>query len=199
MKFIARAYITKRECSVQEAVYHVMPELWLRKSYPRVIFVNTNLPEKRFRVCLTKGELNELPEESTNVFKCNTLDRYMERRNKTFKNGKFSAIDTICFAEFCASYYLPSMKDKNLDKNDSQPEILEDQVIEENHTSCDHPMKLLIMSDKKEILECRKVKAVLRYHVPNQHKRPEEYAHHILFMYYPFRNEVELYETDSRT
>ena len=56
MKSIAKAYITKRECSVQEAVYHVMPELWLRKSYPCVIFINTNMPEKRFRVnviCLT--------------------------------------------------------------------------------------------------------------------------------------------------
>ena len=27
MKSIARAYATRRECSVQEAVYHVMPEL----------------------------------------------------------------------------------------------------------------------------------------------------------------------------
>ena len=78
MKFVARAYITKRECSVQEAVYHVMPGLWLRKSYPRVIFVNTNLPEKRFRVWLMEDELNELPEESTNVFKRNMLDRFME-------------------------------------------------------------------------------------------------------------------------
>ena len=31
MESIARAYATKRECSVQDAVYHVMPELWLRK------------------------------------------------------------------------------------------------------------------------------------------------------------------------
>ena len=31
MKTIARAYITRRECSVREAVYHVMPEMWLRK------------------------------------------------------------------------------------------------------------------------------------------------------------------------
>ena len=91
------------------------------------------------------------------------------------------------------------MKDMSLDINNSQPEILEDQVIEENHTSCDHPMKLPLISDKKEILKCRKVKAVLRYHVPNQHKRPEEYAHHTLFMYYPFRKEAELYETDSST
>ena len=28
MKAIARAYATKRECSVQEAVYLVMPEIW---------------------------------------------------------------------------------------------------------------------------------------------------------------------------
>ena len=54
MKSIARAYITKCECSIQEAVYHVMPELWLRKSYPTVIFINTNLPEKRFRICRTE-------------------------------------------------------------------------------------------------------------------------------------------------
>ena len=31
MKAIARAYITKREYSVKEAVYHIMPELWLEK------------------------------------------------------------------------------------------------------------------------------------------------------------------------
>ena len=29
MKAIAKAYTTKRECSVQEAVYLIMPELWL--------------------------------------------------------------------------------------------------------------------------------------------------------------------------
>ena len=38
MKSISKAYSTKRECSVQEAVYHVMPELWLRKTLPGVIF-----------------------------------------------------------------------------------------------------------------------------------------------------------------
>ena len=50
MKAIAKAYITKRECSVQEAVYLIMPELWLRKLFPRVIFLNSNLPEKWFRI-----------------------------------------------------------------------------------------------------------------------------------------------------
>ena len=30
------------------------------------------------------------------------------------------------------------------------------------------------------------------YHFPNKHTQPEEYARHILFMRYPFRNENEL-------
>ena len=43
-----------------------------------------------------------------------------------------------------------------------------------------------------EKLRCYKVEFVLRYHVPNRHKDPEAYAHHLLFMFYLFRNEEEL-------
>ena len=50
------------------------------------------------------------------------------------------------------------------------------------------------MSKKNEKLKYRKVRAILRYHVPNQNKRPEEYAHHLLFMYYPFRKEEDLHK-----
>ena len=38
----------------------------------------------------------------------------------------------------------------------------------------------------------RKVEFVLRYHVPNKQKDPEAYAHHLLFMFYPFRSEKQL-------
>ena len=55
------------------------------------------------------------------------------------------------------------------------------------------------MSSKKEKIKCRKVKAVLRYHVPNRHEKPEQYAHHLLFMFFPFRNESELCCTPSGT
>ena len=43
-----------------------------------------------------------------------------------------------------------------------------------------------------EKLKCRKVPYVLKYHVPNQHTHPEEYAHHLLFMHFTFRKENEL-------
>ena len=57
MRSIARAYNTKRECSVQEAVYLLMPELWLRKTFPGVVFANSNLPENRYRISVARRKL----------------------------------------------------------------------------------------------------------------------------------------------
>ena len=54
MKQAAKAYSKKRECSVQEAVYLLMPELWLRKTFPKVIFLNNNVPEKRYKMFRVK-------------------------------------------------------------------------------------------------------------------------------------------------
>ena len=37
MRLIAKAYTTKRECSIETAVYHIMLELWLRKIFSSVM------------------------------------------------------------------------------------------------------------------------------------------------------------------
>ena len=68
-KSIAYAYAPKHECSLQEAVYQVIPELWLRKVFPGELFANNNIPEKRIRMMLNKNELSKLPEDSTDVNK----------------------------------------------------------------------------------------------------------------------------------
>ena len=57
IKAVARVYTTKRECSVQEAVYLVMPVLWLRKTFSKVLFLNSNIPEKRYRILRNKKKL----------------------------------------------------------------------------------------------------------------------------------------------
>ena len=49
----------------------------------------------------------------------------------------------------------------------------------------------------KEKMKCRKVKAVIRYHTPNKTKEPERYFHHLLMLYYPWRNESELMAADQ--
>ena len=41
-------------------------------------------------------------------------------------------------------------------------------------------------------MKCRRTPHVLRYYVPNKESKPEDYDQHMLFMYYPFRDEKEL-------
>ena len=45
----------------------------------------------------------------------------------------------------------------------------------------------------------RKVEAVLIkvYHTPNERKEPESYLHHLLMLYYPWRDESNLMASDQ--
>ena len=81
-----------RECSIQVVVYLVMPKLWLRKSFPGVVFANSNLPENRYRMCRSKKESDELPEDSCDVFKHNIIGRYIDRPNTAFLGGKYKML-----------------------------------------------------------------------------------------------------------
>ena len=190
MKTIARAYLSKRECSVQEAVYHILPELKLRRVFPAVQFVNTNLPGERVKVLLSEKELNELPDDSPNIFKKSNIDRYIDRPNKLYLGGKYAALDDFCFAEFSAYYTLDSSK-PNESGSDYQPDELQDNFVAVNHKENGFPEVIKLMKSKEK-LRCRKVRKVLRYHVPNNILHPEKYAHHLLMLFYPFRNENEL-------
>ncbi|XP_066925712.1 uncharacterized protein [Clytia hemisphaerica] len=186
MKSVAHAYVSKREVSVQEAVYLSMPQLWLRKLYPGVTFANTNVPEKRFRMCLSEDEINELPEDSTSIFKSNMLDRYCDRPRE--RTGPNKPIAEMCYAEFLRFY---SVIYKECSENDCQPNELDDNLIESNHLSSNYP-KIVKLCSMKGKLKCRKVPLVLRLHQPNRNKYPEDYAHHLLMLYLPFFDENEL-------
>ena len=69
-------------------VYHILPELRLRRIFLAVYFVDTNPPEERVKILLCGKELNDLPVYSQNIFKKSYIDRYMERPSATFCNGK---------------------------------------------------------------------------------------------------------------
>ena len=79
MKSAAHAYASKHECSLQEAVNQIMPELWLRKVFPGVLYANSNIPEKRVKMMLSKMEIVESPEDSTDIYKRNIMNRYTIR------------------------------------------------------------------------------------------------------------------------
>ena len=52
-------------------------------------------------------------------------------------------------------------------------------------------IKTIPLMSSKEKLKRGKVKAVLRYHVPNAHRNAEEYSHNLRFSFCPFRHEGE--------
>ena len=97
---VAHAYASNRECSLQEAVYHCLPELWLRKIFLSVIYANTNLAEKRLKMLRSKEEMCQLPDESEDIFERNMLDRYMDRPDRLFCNGHYAVLNDYCSAEF---------------------------------------------------------------------------------------------------
>lgn len=193
LKKIGAAFLSTREVSSQECVYRCMPELWLRKIFPATVFVNTNLPEKRVCVPKSQQELDELDDDSTDIFRSNIIDRYTLRPNSS------SDMENLCLAEF-AAYYYKDYKSKDQETTDCQPEVLTNEAIEIQHNCTDvdcllpNQIKLL---NTNESMKRRKIKAVIRYHTPSKTKEPELFFHHLLMLYFPWRDENSLLGRDQ--
>ena len=84
------------------------------------------------------------------------LDRYIDKPNTTFKWGKYSVIDQLCIAQFLSNYLVAKPQE---DTNDSQPQVLLNDLVEVNNVST-FPKNIPLMSSKEK-LQCRKVKVDL--------------------------------------
>ena len=60
MHKLASSYSSSRQVSLQEAMSHSLPEIWLRKCFPGTVFVNTRILPKRIRICKPVEEIEEL-------------------------------------------------------------------------------------------------------------------------------------------
>ena len=52
-----------------------LPELWPRKIFPGTVSVSADLPEKRICVTKSQQELEDLDDDSTDIFKSNIIER----------------------------------------------------------------------------------------------------------------------------
>ena len=174
MRKVGAAFLSTREVSAQECVYRCMPELWLRKIFPKTVYVSTDFPEHRLRVPKNKDELDELDDDSIDIFKSNMIERYGIRPRE------IPSVDRMCLAEFAACYYKDyTARDET---SDAQPDILTDAVGETLHaqasTETSFPTKIKLIGTN-EVMKCRKVHAVIRFHTPNKTKEPEKFFHHL--------------------
>ena len=194
MKAIAQAYASNRECSVQETVCHCLPELFLRKVFPGVMYANTNISEKR-KILRSQQKISKLTDESEEIFKKNMLDRYMDRSDEKFQNGKSVSVNSSCFAEFPIFYYVSTTSNEN----DPQPVELTDDMLEMNHAVPSHHPSVIPLMSSPDKPKCRKVPSILRYFTPNINRSYEVYAHHLLILFYPFQTESDLKSDNSCT
>ena len=66
------------------------------------------------------------------------------------------------------------------------------ELMEDIHNIDHIYSKVIPLMSSKEKLKYQKITFVLQFYIPNQQTQPEEYAHQMLFMYYPFRTENNL-------
>ena len=64
--------------------------------FKKNFFLNSNWPEKWYRLFKKKCQNDEFPEDSTELFQSNMLDTYLDRGHKSFKNGQRTERLAIC-------------------------------------------------------------------------------------------------------
>ena len=103
--------------------------------FPAVYFVNTNPPDERVQVLLSKEEPSKLPDKNPNIFKKSNIDRYMERSNSRLCNGRHSILDDFCYAKFLPYCTLKKNSSKTCKY---QPNELNHNLIENKHEDCSY-------------------------------------------------------------
>ena len=123
------------------------------------------------------------------------VDRYLDRPHLTSSSGKFAVTDACCVAEFSRYYYLPS--NPKYKEYDYQPEELDDEIVEDlSNSDYLYPQDIKLLSKKGNATKHNMFYSIF---FPNKETKPEEYVHHTLFMYYPFRVEKELRSSNPPT
>ena len=103
-------------------------------------------------------------------------DRYMEIPSATFCSGKYGILEDFCHAGCLAYYTLENRLSKTCEY---QPGKLDNNLIENNHEEFSYNKK----NKSGEAMRCRKVRRILRCHMPNKLLSPEKFAHHVLLLF----------------
>ena len=81
-------------------MYHMLEVQGHGKLFLCVIFANTTVPENWFGVRLSQNEINELHDDSRQIFKRIMLDRYVDRPSFSYSGRKCAIFNCFCFAKF---------------------------------------------------------------------------------------------------
>lgn len=105
------------------------------------------MPELIFK---KKADIDELPDDITDLLQRNMLDQYLDRPTRDLGNGRYNVTDQVCFAEFLSLYYT-DLKYKDCSSNDCQTVELDDALMESNHAETRFRNIIPLMSSMEKL------------------------------------------------
>ncbi|XP_070573805.1 uncharacterized protein [Ptychodera flava] len=178
LKSIGNTFLKCREVSQHEAIARLVG-LPLRQTNTTVQYVPTGYEEERTRMLKSVSELDEMDDDSENVYVPSILDKYAARPHQ---------LNNLSLAEF-ASMYSTSYGQKS--DFDNSAENLFDNQDDAQNTKPKSSTKLKLLQGVGWIYK-RQKEIVIRYYYVSKKKDSEKYYHRLLILYLPWRKESQL-------
>ena len=108
---IGNKFLNNVEISAQEAVYIVL-QLALRKSSRQVVFINTSPPENRVHLLKSINDINEMNDDSEEIYATGRLNRYTKRPADL---EHVSLADWAAWYDSCGKSYVKKSHELDID------------------------------------------------------------------------------------
>ena len=174
LRRIQSVFLNHRELSAQEAAYRIL-SLPLKQLSRTVVFINTSPKQDRVTMLKPTRQLNQMEDESENIYLTSLIDRYAARPD---------SLDSLCLAEFAAnySYTASSGGDEDVEACDVLPSPEEVEGARK-HTR-------IKLKNGLGTMYKRTRQAIIRFHKFNIEKEAEKLYRSKLMLYMPWRDEA---------
>jgi len=119
LQYLGHKFVSGTEISAQEAVYCCLG-LALSESSNKCVHVKTFPPEQRVRMLRPTSVLQNMPQNSTDIFQKGLLDRYEQRPDSH---------EGMCLADFAANYEFSKSRGRTRQGRNSDNEAEEENDI----------------------------------------------------------------------
>ena len=107
LRSLGNVFIDARSVSIQESVFRTT-DLPMKFSFPRVIFVPSDMPDQRHGMLKFRRDMENMPEDSDDIFMKGYIDRYPQRPD---------SLKDMCYKEFAVHYEkCPNITKSNVDR-----------------------------------------------------------------------------------
>lgn len=169
---IGNKFLNNVEISAQEAVY-ILLQLPMRKSSCQVVFINTAPPDERVQLLKSLEEINNLEDDSDEIYSSGLVNRYTKRPLK-FEN--LSLADWVAWYDSSSTSHTKPSKKQDIDNY-----LLETEIDESNDNNLDN--KCEEKSNKR--LKARIIRSVCF----NKEVDSEKYYRELIMLFTAWRNE----------